>query len=228
MRTYIGLMGIGNAFGWGKRNAQGEYEVMLGGLRPHTVYTLGGEGQAESDGRGNIKTVIADMPLYIADEKGDVALYDAEVISYEEVRILSAPKAKIEVKEVQTTQMMPEKIPPVVYRTRLHISPVDALPRRIWPGGYEKLRTLMESGKPVRILPQPWRFTMIPGSGGICFAGYAAKHGRIVKTAYAVRAKGGLMQPKALQGYKYVRSEAGEGFWMYVQSVSASDAGCAR
>lgn len=226
MRAYIGLTGRGEAFGWGKQNAQGEYAVTLGGLLPHTVYTLGSQGEFKTDGRGSIQTVTADMPLYIASAAdGSVVLHDAEMLSYEEALMLAAPVKKTETKEIMQPQLAPvQETQPVIYRTRLHGVPVDALPHRMWPKGQEKLRTLMESGKPVGILPFPWRFTVIPGSGGMCFAGYAAKGGRVVKTAYAVRAKGGLMQPKALQGYRYIRSETGEGYWMYFQTVNASDA----
>ena len=221
MRSYIGLTGRGDAFGWGKRNAQGEYEITLGGLSPRTVYALGSKERAESDSRGNIKRVVACMPLYVADGAGAVVLHDAGRLSYEEARMLALPaEAPVSAPAAAETAETPSE---TLYRTRLHDAPVDALPKRVWPRGHEKLRALTESGKPAGILPYPWRFTVIPGSGGMCFAGYAAKHGRVVKTAYAVRARGGLMQPKALQGYRFIRSEAGENYWMYVQSVNPAD-----
>lgn len=215
MRGYVALSGREGAFGWIRENGRNGCLVSLNGLKAECEYTLDGKEKIITDARGAWQGEQAEMPVFAAEKpSGRVILCDEARITWEEAALQAAPKkSKPKPPKVIQTE---EK---VQYRTRLHAQGVDALPALKWPRGSESLRACFEKSKPVRVLPLPWRFAAVPGTKGQYLVGYLQKAGRIIKTAYAVRAKGGLLQPKGLQGYSYVRGEAGEGYWLLTQNV---------
>lgn len=215
MRGYVALSGREGAFGWGRKNALGGYDLSLSGLKPESRYTLDDARAVLSDARGCWQGQTEKMPRFVAEmPSGRAVLCDEARMAWEEAMLLAAPKK---------SKPAPPKViqieEKVQYRTRLHAQGVDALPVLQWPRGSESLRACFEKSKPVRVLPLPWRFAVVPGTKGQCLVGYLAKADSIIKTAYAVRAKGGLLQPKGLQGYSYVRSETGEGYWLLEKDV---------
>ncbi len=210
MRSYVALSGRGGAFGWGRKNTPGGYNLSLSGLKPESRYTLDNAREILTDARGCWQGETEEMPRFAAEIKGGcVVLCDEGRISWEEAALLVKP-----VKEKTAPTVSAPKEEKVIYRTRLNVQGVDALPALHWPKGSEEIRACFKKGLPVYVLPPPWRFTAVPGTKGQCFAGYLPKAGRIIKTACAVRAKGGLLQPKGLKGYSYVRAESGEGYWL--------------
>lgn len=219
MRSYVALSGRGNAFGWARQNAQSGFEVSLGGLQPGQKYCLAGKGEITADTLGRWQGTAETAPVYVAMTDGSVILCDESSLTWEEASLLAAPKRKASLQIVSAAAEEIKTEEKVTYRTRLNLTPVDALPEIVWPKGCEKIRACFEKSRPVRVLPLPWRFAAVPGTKGQCLVGRLAQNGRIIKTAYAVRAKGGLLQPKGLQGYSYVRGEAGEGYWMLQQDV---------
>lgn len=215
MRGYVALSGREGAFGWIRENGRSGYLVSLNGLKAECEYTLDGKEKITTDARGAWQGEQAEMPVFAAEKSsGRVILCDEARITWEEAALQAAPKkSKTKPPKVIQTE---EK---VQYRTRLHAQGVDALPALKWPRGSESLRACFEKSKPVCVLPLPWRFAAVPGTKGQYLVGYLQKAGHIIKTAYAVRAKGGLLQPKGLQGYSYVRGEEGEGYWLLTQNV---------
>lgn len=215
MHGYVALSGREGAFGWIRENGRSGYLVSLNGLKAEYEYTLDGKEKITTDARGAWQGEQAEMPVFAAEKSsGRVILCDEARITWEEAALQAAPKK---------SKPAPPKViqieEKVQYRTRLHAQGVDALPVLQWPRGSESLRACFEKSKPVRVLPLPWRFAVVPGTKGQCLVGYLAKADCIIKTAYAVRAKGGLLQPKGLQGYSYVRSETGEGYWLLEKDV---------
>lgn len=219
MRSYVALSGRENAFGWARLNTEDGFVVSLGGLRPGQKYCMAGKGEITADALGRWQGTAEIAPGYIATMDGSVILCDESSLTWEEASLLAAPKRKQPVKIASAAVEEIKAEEKVIYRAGLNGTPVDALPALVWPKGCEKIRDCFEKGLPVRVLPLPWRFVAVPGTKGQCLVGRLVQNGCIIKTAYAVRAKGGLLQPKGLQGYDYIRGETGEGYWMLKQDV---------
>ena len=218
MRSYIALSGRDGAFGWGRETPDGVYELTFSGLQAGKEYLLpdGERIMANADGGwfGRKKA----MPHYVTCE-GRLVLCDEQCISWEEAALLTVPEKpqKQSLPQIQKTEEQKGK---TTFRTHLHGKGVDALPHILWPAGSEEIRRCMENGTPVYILPHPWRFVIVPGTKGQCAAGRYMQDGRITKTAAAVRARGGLIQPKGLQGYSYVPTQAGQAYWMLIREFT--------
>lgn len=242
MRSYISYTGIGAAFGWGKRTAEGSICLTLGGLAPNETYALDGTTGISADSKGCWTGICGQAPMYITRMSvSGVALYDEARLTLEEARAILQPSRRLQKKEdrktetvktakkeeaVQTTVDFEEE--PAPYRPRSAEAPVDALVPLLWPDGTEKIRACFEENKPVSVLPLPWRFVAVPGTRETGFVGYCAAQGKVIRTAWAVRAKGGLFQPRALSGYRYVCGTDGTGYWMLIKAVDAAEGGCAR
>lgn len=214
MRSYVALTGRDGAFGWGRKNALGGYDLSLSGLKPESRYTLDNAREILSDARGGWRGETQEMPRFVAQvPSGRVVLCDETRMAWEEAALIMRPG-----KEKKAPEVIVPKDDKVVYRTRLNTRGVDELPALQWPDGCADLRACFEKSQPAGVLP-PWRFAVVQGTKGQCLVGYLVKAGRIIKTAYAVRAKGGLIQPRGLQGYRYIRSETGEGFWLLEKDI---------
>ena len=217
MRSYMALSGRDGAFGWSKAAGGDGYTVSFGGLKIGEVYTLPTGERITADENGRWQGRLSESPRYVA-QGGQVILCDESSLTWEEAALLLRPAKKVQ--PVKYTEEKTEETPvDTVYRTRLNICPVDALPVIIWPKSLGKIRACFDKGQPRRVLPYPWRFVRVPGMQGEYLIGCLTENDRITKTAYAVRAKGGLLQPKGLQGYDYVRTDTGECYWMLLQDV---------
>lgn len=219
MRSYVALSGRDGAFGWSKRTEEGDYLISLGGLKEKETYTLpdGARITADDNGRWQGKKA---APLRFAAWQGRIVLCDESSVSWEEaaLQVQLPPKEKtVQVVALQEDTREPARA--VVYRTRTGNQRVDALPQVNWPKACEQIRRCFETEKPVRVLPYPWRFVCVPGTRGEQLVGCLKVQGKITKTAYAVRARGGLLQPKGLNGYDYVRTDTGENYWMLIRQV---------
>lgn len=219
MRGHMALTGRNGAFGWGRCGSDGEYALTFSGLAAGKNYTLSSGENITADDKGMWHGKKKEMPQFVA-EDGKVILCDESSISWEEAALRIVPEKKKTVRpEARTEKAKTTEKNSSIYRTHLNGEGVDALPRVVWPKGCGEIRACMEKGLPTRVLPYPWRFTVVPGTNGQCMVGRLMENGRITKTAAAVRAKGGLMQPKGLQGYDYVRTDTGEAYWMLIRSV---------
>lgn len=219
MRGYVALSGRDGAFGWCKKTNDGGWLVSFGGLQAGERYSLSEDECITLDEKGCWQGRLLHAPRYAA-LRGRVILWDENSISLEEAALLARPKEKKhEVHAVMQEEKTEEAKESVVYRTRLNQRSVAELPRLVWPKQLEKIKACFAQGIPVRVLSYPWRFVRVLGMQGEYLIGCLAENDRIVKTAYAVRAKGGLLQPKGLNGYDYVRTDAGENYWMLIQSV---------
>lgn len=220
MGGYAALCGRDGAFGWARESGPGSFSVSLSGLKAGQTYMLDGRREIVTDVRGAWQGDTEEAPAFAAEKAtGYVILCDEGRMTWEEAALQAAPRRQKIAPRENTEKEVVQKKEKVQYRTRLHGQSVDALPALQWPKGSEDLRACFEKGPPVCVLPLPWRFALVPGTKGQCLVGVLQKSGRIIKIAYAVRAKGGLLQPRGLQGYKYVRSESGEGYWLLEQSV---------
>lgn len=216
MRGYMALSGREGAFGWSREDADGCITA-LGGLLPGGEYTLSSKERITADAQGRWQGRQRAALLFVS-HAGQVILCDESRITWQEAALLQ------QTEKMQTPTPAAEKESkaqqePVQYRTRLHAQPVDALPQLRWLNGCEKLRACFLQEKPVRVLPYPWRFVQVRGMGGEGLAGCLTERGCITKTAAAVRARGGLLQPRGLKGYEYVKTDTGEAYWMLIQSV---------
>lgn len=108
-----------------------------------------------------------------------------------------------------------EPAAPVILREPSQAEPVDALPSLVWPKGTEGIKPYFGMYPPIALFDAPlWRFVRVPGQGaGVCCVGYRAENDRVTQTVHAVRARGGLIPPKGLQGYRYQRGMDGQGYW---------------
>lgn len=219
MRGYVALNGRDGAFGWGRRGGDGEYALTFSGLASGKEYMLSSGETIMADSSGMWHGKRKEMPLFAAAD-GKVILCDESSFGWEEAALRIAPeKKKTAYQGTQAEIRKTSEKTITVYRTHLNGEGVDTLPAAAWPKGCEEIRICMEKSMPTRVLPYPWRFTIVPGTNGQCMVGRLLENGRITKTAAAVRAKGGLMQPKGLRGYDYVRTDTGEAYWMLIRSV---------
>lgn len=218
MRSYVALSGRDGAFGWSKAAGGDGYTVAFGGLQAGETYTLPTGEHITADENGRWQGRLSDSPCYVA-RGSRVILCDENSLTWEEAALLLRPVPKERVQMGSREEKTEETTERTVYRTRLNDSPIDALPAVAWPKSLNKIRACFEKGKPRRVLPYPWRFVRVPGMQGEYLIGCLTENERITKTAYAVRAKGGLLQPKGLNGYDYVRTDTGECYWMLLQDV---------
>lgn len=217
MRSYVALSGRDGAFGWSKAAGDGGFAAAFGGLTAGGTYTLPTGEHITADESGRWQGRLSDSPRYVARD-GRVILCDENSLTWEEAALLLRPVPKAQpVSRAEEKKV--EAIVNTVYRTRLNGCSVDALPEVVWPRSLEKIRACFAQGKPQRVLPYPWRFVRVLGMQGEYLIGCLTENDRITKTAYAVRAKGGLLQPKGLNGYDYVRTDTGECYWMLFQNV---------
>ena len=218
MRTYIALSGRDGAFGWGRETLSGEYELTFSGLQAGKVYLLPDGERITADAGGGWCGRRKAVPEYVMRE-GKIVLCDEQRISWAEATLMIAPAKKQEQPLPRLQEVKKQEIT-TTYRTHLHGENVDALPQVRWPAKCEEIRRCVEEGMPTYVLPHPWRFATVPGTKGQCAAGRYIQDGRITKTAVAVRARGGLIQPKGLQGYSYVRTEADQSYWMLIREFT--------
>jgi len=231
-RGYVAFTGEGSAFGFGKREENG-WQIVLGGLQPDGQYTMMGDIRMTADANGNWRGAMqGEMPLYIAQRpSGRLTLYDAERISRSDAVLLCKPQAtkKTAIRAVDAPAERVQSTPaekkksqkkPVSYRTRLNGKMIDALPVLAWPGESEKWRSYFENNRPVRLLDAPgWRFVCVQAAAPRCYVGYRAQGDRVCEMAWAVEARGALIPPKGLQGYRYTRCGNDRACWLLTKSV---------
>lgn len=232
--AYVRLSGAGAAFGWVRGR-----QVTLGGLQAGAAYRLiceAGETPVVPDAQGGWRGEGAGgAPLCLA--AGDQpVLYDEGRVSREAAALLigarsekkaepSAKKEKApeprreERQEEPASEAAAEEAPPVVYRAASQEPPVDALPSLQWPAAAAQLRPYFENSRPVRLLEAPqWRTVQAREGGLDCCFGYRAENDRVAEVLYGVRARGALVPPRGLQGYRYERTADG-GYWVLRQGV---------
>ena len=107
------------------------------------------------------------------------------------------------------------------YRDAPETPPVDALPHLVWPGTAQKLRPYFEKSRPLRLFDWPqWRMIRWQHRGGApCYVGVRVGERRVTAVLYVVQARGGMLPPKGLAGYRYQRASDGQGYWTLIQEV---------
>lgn len=226
------MQGADGAFGW----YQGA-RCTLGGLQPGAAYQVvceGGELTAMADGRGNWQgRLTRGAPLCVALGR-QVVLHDGERLSREAAQLLldarrtPPPKRNpapvpdpVPEKETESEKKPePEKRPAVHYRQPSDGMPADALPVLSWPAAARQLKAVFEKNRPRRVLDLPgWRMVQAQEAGMQCCFGYRTAGDRVAEVLYGVRARGSLIPPKGLQGYRYERGVDGSGWWVLRQTV---------
>ena len=225
--AYTRFSGSGPAFGW-----RADTRITVGGLRPHTAYTLECERDSyplHTDAQGACSgQVLHGTPLCVALD-GQPVLYDeSRVNAISAAAMLAARKAPrrqapeaAPADEAREADKPPEKKPEeVVYRQPSAAEPVDALPALSWPPAAEKLRPYFAENQPVRLLEDlSWRTVRSQEGGVSCCFGYRASGDRVSEVLYGVRARGSMVPPRGLQGYGYERMLDGSGYWTLRQRV---------
>ena len=116
-------------------------------------------------------------------------------------------------------EALPEQ-PQTVYRKPGDAPPVDALPQLIWPEAAAQLRPFFERNPPLRLFDTPgWRTVQVQEAGMRCCFGYRAQGDRVAEVLYAVQARGGMVTPRGLRGYRWERALDGSGWWTLRQRV---------
>ena len=227
MQGYTQLTGLNGAFGWGRRSPEGRVEMTLGGLKKCESYTLAGKERIRTDESGSWHGSVRDeVPLYVAQcGDGKLMLYNEERTDRQAAALLArrfAEKRKpAAVPEKKPETAIPHKEPEkaVVYRTRLSDRAIDALPKLVWPPKEKKIRPYFEKNRPIRVLDAPaWHFVQVQGSGVPCYAGYRVQEDRVCEVAWAVQARGAMLPPNGMQGYRYTRCAVGA-CWLMTKSV---------
>lgn len=220
-RTYAPLTGVGKAFGWGVRRENG-WQVTLGHLAPAEKYMLDGADEIVTDNLGGWAGIARGyMPRCISHvPDGRLVLFDEEKISYDDAVLLARRSREIQKtiteKPKDEAKIKAESVP-VIYRTRLNGSPVDVLPEIKWPEEAKEVRPYFEQYKPVRLLEAAsWRFVCVQDH---CFVGRRVQGGRVCEIAWALQARGAMLPPKGLEGYRYVRCADGKACWMLTKKV---------
>ena len=233
--AYTRFAGQGDAFGWydGRR-------ITLGGLRPDTDYRLicGQERHdIHSDARGAWSgQLLHDVPLCLARGEHPV-LWDEARITAAQAALLTrkretppptekepAPEpAEPEPEPAPEPEPTPEREPeaaPVIYRPASSGIPVDALPALQWPEGAAQLKQIFRENRPARLFDLPGFRTVRCREAGVdCCFGFRARDDRVCEVLYGVRARGGMVPPRGLQGYRYQRALDGSGYWVLRQLV---------
>ena len=235
--AYTRMIGEGGAFGWHQGQA-----LVLGGLEERREYLLlceTGTQPFTSDAGGSARVPLRyGAPLCVA-VGTHVVLYDGDRVSREAATALVAarhsppPRTEPTIRQAPISEV-PAAVPepprptppderapaqPVPYRAPSDAPPVDALPALIWPAAAEQLRPYFEKNRPLRLLSAPgWRTVRVQQAGLPCCLGYRAEGDRVSAVLYAVRARGSMLPPKGLQGYRYERLADG-GYWVLRQRV---------
>jgi len=225
---YTALTGLKDAFGWSRKGPSGDTEIVLGGLQKNTGYVINGTEKIETDDSGSWHGRLQGaVPAYVARQaNGELALYNEEKLE-RQAAVLIARRQLAQKKRTQPENIIEHAaevkpapdIAPVSYRARLNGRPVDALPERQWPAETQKMRPYFEKNRPVCLLPLPWRFVSVEGMGAPCYIGYRTQENRVCEIAWAVQARGAMLPPKGLEGYRYTRGANGAAYWLLTKSV---------
>ena len=226
--AYVRMSGTAGAFGWHQGQA-----LVLGGLDERREYLLLGETGEQrfvSDGQGGARVPLAcGAPLCVA-EGERVILYDPGRVDREAAAALVAsrrapvPERRAEPPAaIAQEEMLEEEEPPVAeavaYRAPSQEPPVDRLPELIWPEGAAQLRPYFEKHTPLRLLDAPgWRTVQVREGSVLYCLGRHVLSDRVDEVMYALRARGSMIPPKGLQGYRYERLADG-GYWVLRQKV---------
>lgn len=233
---YARLNGDGPAFGWRR-----ERRVTLGGLRPAGEYRLiceEGEYPATADDRGNWTGQLLRDPLLCVAQGSRVILWDESRVDATAAAALLAardqppapPRASErpaekreepapEKPEEAEPEIMPDPAP-VSYRPPSEGQPVDALPELVWPQAAAQLRPYMENNRPAAVFAEEgWRTVRVREAGMPCCFGIRVRDDRVCGALYAVGARGGMIPPRGLTGYRYERALDGTGYWVLRQEL---------
>lgn len=214
------------AFGW-----QREGRVTLGGLMPETDYQLvcaQGEIPLRTDANGAWSgRLLHDVPLCVALADRVILWNETRETAASAAALLAGRRAPVPERlpepPAQTQEPMEEvtaEEQPVSYREPSGGLPVDRLPTLIWPARAAQLKPYFDSHCPSRPLNAPcWRLVDVREAGMRCCFGYRAQDDRVCEVLYGVQARGGLVPPKGLQGYRYERGLDGSGYWVLRQAV---------
>ena len=227
--AYTRFSGVGTAFGW-----RADARITLGGLRPDTDYALVCERESypiHTDAQGAWSgQVLHDVPLCVALADRPVLYDESRVNAVSAAALLTARKAPAEQETAREAiceaEIMPEAeqdektAEVIVYRQPTDQEPVDRLPALHWPKGAESLRPYFADHLPVRLMADlSWRTVRVREGGMSCCFGYRAVNDRVSEVLYGVRARGGMVPPRGLQGYMYERMLDGGGYWVLRQRV---------
>ena len=238
--NYVRLTGEGAAFGW-QSEQEGTWRLTLGGCAAGECLVIGEEGTAkvQLDGSGAYRgdTRCGRALCVAALPEGTLLAYDVQRLSRQEARILcrerTQPAAPVRQAEPEEPPAIaPEPLPEPVqteeeaaceicYRDAPETPPVDALPHLVWPGTAKKLRPYFEKSRPLRLFDWPqWRMLRWQHMGGVpCYVGVRVGERCVTGVLYAVQARGGMLPPKGLAGYRYQRAADGQGYWTLIQEL---------
>lgn len=246
---YVRLTGEGGAFGWQSAQdgvwqltlggcAAGEC-LVIGEAGTRRITPDAG-GAFRGDTACGRALCVAALP------EGALLAYDVQRLSRQEARILCRERTRpaVPVRQEQTetapNPVLPEPVqieealpeiaeqarkkeakPEIYYRDAPQTPPVDALPVLEWPGTAQKLRPYFEKNRPLRLFDWPqWRMIRWQHMGGApCYVGVRVGERRVTAVLYAVQARGGMLPPKGLAGYRYQRAADGKGYWTLIQEV---------
>ncbi|MBQ7455483.1 MAG: hypothetical protein IJS53_03470 [Clostridia bacterium] len=211
-----------DGFGWYQGQA-----LTLGGLRPETEYLLlceEGQQTVTADAQGSARARLSlGAPLCLA-LQGRLALFNESRITRDAAAALllartqpkaTAQEAPPEGKAAETDK----EAPSVTFRKPADAPPADALPALVWPKGLEELRACFDKNPPVRLLDEAgWRAVRLPGAGARCCVARHATGDRVDGVLYAVQARGSLIPPKGLKGYRFEQLADG-GYWVLRTAV---------
>lgn len=238
---YVRLTGEQGAFGW-QCMQDGLWQATLGGCGERPCLLIGDKGEkriacdVSGAWRGNSEcgriVCVAALP------EGEALLYDVQRLSRQEARVLcrerSRPKVAKPLQEAKPVEDKAENAPQqekpcenaqalqeeITYRAPSTAAPVDALPALQWLEKIDNLRAYFEKNRPIRLFDWPqWRMIRWQNMGGApCYVGVRIGEERILAVMYAVKARGGLLPPKGLAGYRYQHGQDG-GYWTLVQTL---------
>ena len=230
--------GAGPAFGWRSGN-----RITLGALTAGGEYLLvseGGEEAFRADARGAWTAQLRHgAPLCVMQGERAV-LYDGERLTQASAAMLAAgrsappldgrgplrqetpvpPRPQAPKERQKNKEVRPEE--KTAYRAPSGQPPVDALPVLQWPGAARQLASRFQNNRPVGLFDAPgWRMVQAKEAGMQCCFGYRAEGDRVAEVLYGVRARGGLVPPRGLRGYRYERALDGSGYWVLRQRIQA-------
>lgn len=235
--AYGRFTGEGGAFGWCL-----DGRITLGGLPAHADLTLVGEREQipiTTDAQGAWSgRMVHDVPLCVARESR-VLLYDESRIGAPAAAALVAVRRE---PPVPREEPVPREQPPApsepppppmedtpvpastVYRAPSKAPSVDALPSLAWPRQAEQLKPYFDTLPPIRLFDAPgWRFVRAREAGMNCCFGICSREDRVAEVLYGVRARGGMIPPKGLQGYSYRQALDGAGYWVLQVKMNEED-----
>ena len=78
----------------------------------------------------------------------------------------------------------------------------------------------MENNRPAAVFAdRAWRTVRVREAGMPCCFGIRVRDDRVCGMLYAVRARGGMIPPKGLTGYRYEQALDGAGYWVLRQEL---------